>query len=303
MACPVTPKAMFKADDNTTLHNQQRCIGCRLCQDACPYSQYVLDESSYRGDSYSVISFNIHGRPTYPEWRDARELIPGCTASPAEVAKKTGATPPDANMYESGDYKPVRSDGVVEKCIFCHPGPSGPKPRTSFSSITPGCFSDPSISWPSHTGRFTSTARRSSWEIQPCRPSPCTGKAGSRWLTISVRCPIMSLWSWNFSTCCHSASARQGMRKSEIASKKTKALTTARCAAGERSSKETIVFGLGTQELIVILVLVLVIFGAGKLPHVGGALGQGIRNFKKGIKDEQDDMTPEIEGKKVPDDK
>jgi sec-independent protein translocase protein TatA len=63
-------------------------------------------------------------------------------------------------------------------------------------------------------------------------------------------------------------------------------------------------FGLGTQDLIIILVLVLVIFGAGKLPQVGGALGKGIRNFKKGIKDEQDDdMTLEIEGKKVPDDK
>lgn len=120
IACPVTPKAMFKADDNTTLHNQERCIGCRLCQDACPYSQYVLGEKSNSGGEYSVISFNIHGKPTYPEWRDTRELIPGCTAAPAEVAKKTGSTPPDANMYESGDYKPVRRDGVVEKCIFCH---------------------------------------------------------------------------------------------------------------------------------------------------------------------------------------
>ena len=44
-------------------------------------------------------------------------------------------------------------------------------------------------------------------------------------------------------------------------------------------------FGLGTQELLIILVLVLVIFGAGKLPQVGGALGKGIRNFKSGIKD------------------
>jgi sec-independent protein translocase protein TatA len=58
-------------------------------------------------------------------------------------------------------------------------------------------------------------------------------------------------------------------------------------------------FGLGTQELIIILVLVLVIFGAGKLPQVGGALGKGIRNFKKGIK-EEDEMMPEIEEKKVP---
>ena len=35
-------------------------------------------------------------------------------------------------------------------------------------------------------------------------------------------------------------------------------------------------FGLGTQELIIILALVLVVFGAGKLPQVGGALGKGI---------------------------
>jgi sec-independent protein translocase protein TatA len=45
-------------------------------------------------------------------------------------------------------------------------------------------------------------------------------------------------------------------------------------------------FGLGTQELVIILVLVLVIFGAGKLPQVGGALGKGIRNFKSGLRKE-----------------
>ncbi|MDT8440096.1 MAG: twin-arginine translocase TatA/TatE family subunit [Desulfuromonadales bacterium] len=42
-------------------------------------------------------------------------------------------------------------------------------------------------------------------------------------------------------------------------------------------------FGLGTTELIIILVLVLIIFGAGKLPQVGGALGKGLRNFKDGM--------------------
>lgn len=45
-------------------------------------------------------------------------------------------------------------------------------------------------------------------------------------------------------------------------------------------------FGLGTTELIIILVLVLIIFGAGKLPQVGGAMGKGLRNFKEGIKDD-----------------
>lgn len=49
-------------------------------------------------------------------------------------------------------------------------------------------------------------------------------------------------------------------------------------------------FGLGTTELIIILVLVLIIFGAGKLPQVGGAMGKGLRNFKDGIKDSEKDQ-------------
>jgi len=42
-----------------------------------------------------------------------------------------------------------------------------------------------------------------------------------------------------------------------------------------------IMFGFGMPELIIILVIVLVVFGAGKLPEIGGALGKSIRNFKK----------------------
>jgi sec-independent protein translocase protein TatA len=58
-------------------------------------------------------------------------------------------------------------------------------------------------------------------------------------------------------------------------------------------------FGLGTTELIIILILVLVIFGAGKLPQVGGALGKGLRNFKDGVKDadEIDEDPDKIEEK------
>jgi sec-independent protein translocase protein TatA len=52
-------------------------------------------------------------------------------------------------------------------------------------------------------------------------------------------------------------------------------------------------FGLGSTELIIILVLVLVIFGAGKLPEIGGALGKGIRSFKKNIQEPDEiDITP-----------
>ncbi len=49
-------------------------------------------------------------------------------------------------------------------------------------------------------------------------------------------------------------------------------------------------FGLGTQELLIILVLVMIIFGAGKLPQVGGALGKGLRNFKKGVNEADEDI-------------
>lgn len=55
-------------------------------------------------------------------------------------------------------------------------------------------------------------------------------------------------------------------------------------------------FGLGTQELVIILVIVLVIFGAGKLPQIGGALGKGIRDFKKGMDhdDDEEDKEPKV---------
>ena len=39
--------------------------------------------------------------------------------------------------------------------------------------------------------------------------------------------------------------------------------------------------GIGMPELLVVLVIVLVIFGAGKLPEIGKGLGKGIRNFRK----------------------
>ncbi|MGD0656806.1 MAG: twin-arginine translocase TatA/TatE family subunit [Syntrophorhabdales bacterium] len=46
-------------------------------------------------------------------------------------------------------------------------------------------------------------------------------------------------------------------------------------------------------ELLVILVIVLIIFGAGKLPGVGGALGKSIRNFKESMRESREiDITP-----------
>ncbi len=45
-------------------------------------------------------------------------------------------------------------------------------------------------------------------------------------------------------------------------------------------------FGLGPTELIIILLIVLVVFGAKKLPEIGSGLGKGITNFKKAVKDQ-----------------
>jgi sec-independent protein translocase protein TatA len=58
-------------------------------------------------------------------------------------------------------------------------------------------------------------------------------------------------------------------------------------------------FGLGIPELLIILVLVLIIFGAGKLPQVGNALGKGVKNFKQGLKGDENDGQ---EKKKLDDD-
>jgi sec-independent protein translocase protein TatA len=42
-------------------------------------------------------------------------------------------------------------------------------------------------------------------------------------------------------------------------------------------------FGLGTTEMVIILVLVLIVFGAGKLPQVAGSLGKELRNLKDSL--------------------
>ena len=60
-------------------------------------------------------------------------------------------------------------------------------------------------------------------------------------------------------------------------------------------------FGLGIGELLVILVIVLVIFGAGKLPEIGEGLGRGIRNFRKAVRmPDEIDVTPPAGEQELP---
>lgn len=59
--------------------------------------------------------------------------------------------------------------------------------------------------------------------------------------------------------------------------------------------------GIGMPELLVILVIILIIFGAGKLPEIGAGLGKGIRNFKKATSEslEPSENPEKIEEKKA----
>ena len=58
-------------------------------------------------------------------------------------------------------------------------------------------------------------------------------------------------------------------------------------------------FGIGMSELLVILVIVVIIFGAGKLPEIGSGIGKGIRNFKDSIGKEESKTLDDDKNKEV----
>jgi sec-independent protein translocase protein TatA len=50
-------------------------------------------------------------------------------------------------------------------------------------------------------------------------------------------------------------------------------------------------FHLGTTELIIILVIIILLFGVGRIGKIAGELGKGIRTFQSGLKGEEEEMT------------
>jgi len=59
-------------------------------------------------------------------------------------------------------------------------------------------------------------------------------------------------------------------------------------------------FGIGMPELIIILVIILIIFGAGKLPEIGAGMGKAIKNFKGATSDGEKKESDRIEDKNQP---
>jgi sec-independent protein translocase protein TatA len=49
--------------------------------------------------------------------------------------------------------------------------------------------------------------------------------------------------------------------------------------------------GLSIGHILLVVIVVLIVFGAGKLPNVMGDLAKGVKNFKKGLNDDDDDST------------
>jgi len=64
-------------------------------------------------------------------------------------------------------------------------------------------------------------------------------------------------------------------------------------------------FGLGAWELGIILLIVVVLFGARRLPEIGSGMGKAIKNFKAGLSEKEIDVTPreEDDGESVADGK
>lgn len=61
--------------------------------------------------------------------------------------------------------------------------------------------------------------------------------------------------------------------------------------------------GIGMQELLLIFLVVLLFFGARRIPDIAAGLGRGIRDFKKALKDTQDEISNDASKPTKPEDK
>lgn len=117
-ACPTG--SMFISPEGVVLHDDDKCIGCRLCQKACPYSRTEVSEASLTGEDYSVISFNARESDPLGDAATRPAMIEGVTGSAAELARRVGVVPAYRNDFKAGDVAVTRRAGVVEKCTFCY---------------------------------------------------------------------------------------------------------------------------------------------------------------------------------------
>jgi sec-independent protein translocase protein TatA len=70
-----------------------------------------------------------------------------------------------------------------------------------------------------------------------------------------------------------------------------------------RKEENSMFGGIGMPELIIILVIILIIFGANKLPQIGEGLGKGIRNFKKATREKEENEIVHKENEESPGEK
>lgn len=59
----------------------------------------------------------------------------------------------------------------------------------------------------------------------------------------------------------------------------------------------------GITEILILLGIALLLFGGGRIANIGKGLGEGIKNFKKGLKDGDDEVAPKLDGDEKPSEK
>lgn len=106
--CPTG--ALYKGYGDITMHDPEKCIGCKLCIEACPYYPPY----------YNVLQF--HEEIPHQFWRDDRPLMEGVTPSAVQVTQKVGGEVipyynPAKEAFRPGSG--LRRKDIVEKCTLC----------------------------------------------------------------------------------------------------------------------------------------------------------------------------------------